>query len=73
MPESSITAWEILRIVRRRMSLVRTIGLLLVAVTSPMTRAAEPSLLSEQEFLGELPVVLTASRLAQPHADDGLV
>jgi len=31
--------------------------------------AAEPPLLSEQDFLAELPMVLTASRLAQPQAE----
>ena len=69
MPESSTVALEILRTLRRRMALARTIGLLLAAAASPVTWAAEPLLLSEQEFLGELPVVLTASRLAQPQAE----
>ena len=69
MPESSTAAWEILRAFRHRMSLVRSIGLLLVVAPSSMTWATEPSLLSEQEFLAELPVVITASRLAQPQAE----
>jgi len=53
----------------RRVALTRAIGMLLVAAASTLTWAEEPSLLSEQEFLGELPVVLTASRLAQPQAE----
>lgn len=69
MSESSTAAGEILRTSRRRMSHVRTIGLLLVAATSPLTWAEETPLLSEQEFLAKLPVVLTASRLAQPQAE----
>jgi iron complex outermembrane receptor protein len=69
MPESNTAAWEIFRALRRRMSLAQTIGLLLVSVLSSTTWAAEPPLLSEQEFLAELPVVLTASRLAQPQAE----
>jgi len=69
MPESSTAAWEIHHAIRRHMSLARTIGLLLVAALTSMTWAAEPPLLSEQEFLAELPVVLTASRLAQPQSE----
>ncbi len=66
MPETSTTAWEILHAIQRRCSLARYAGLLLIMAPSAMSWAAEPSLLSEQEFLAELPVVLTASRLAQP-------
>jgi iron complex outermembrane receptor protein len=69
MPESSTAVWELLRAFRYRTPLVRTIGVLLIAAPSSMTWATEPSLLSEQEFLAELPVVLTASRLAQPQAE----
>jgi len=69
MPESSTAAWGILHAIHRRVSLVRTIGLLLVVAPLSVTWAAEPPLLSEQEFLAELPVVLTASRLAQPQAE----
>ena len=69
MPESSTAPWEILHAIRRRMSLARTIGLLLVAAPFSTAWATEPSLLSEQEFLAELPVVLTASRLAQPQTE----
>ena len=69
MPESSTAVREILRAFRHRMPLVRTIGVLLIAAPSSMTWATEPSLLSEQEFLAELPVVLTASRMAQPQAE----
>ena len=69
MPESSTAPWEILHAIRRRMSLARTIGLLLVAAPFSTAWATEPSLLSEQEFLAELPVVLTASRLAQPQPE----
>jgi len=69
MPESSTAAWGILHAIRRRMFLVRTIGLLLFTAPLSVTWAVEPPLLSEQEFLAELPVVLTASRLAQPQAE----
>jgi iron complex outermembrane receptor protein len=68
MLESSPLAWLIFRAIRQRMALARVIGLLLVTVSSSLTWAAESeqTLLSEQEFLVELPVVLTASRLVQP-------
>lgn len=48
------------------LSIARQAGLcMLWAATLPAV-AAEPGLLSEQEFYAELPVVLTASRLSQP-------
>lgn len=40
-----------------------------VWAAAPASAADEPSLLSEQEFYAPLPVVLTASRLAQPLDD----
>ncbi len=68
MSESSTVVWKTPRALRRCMSLSRCLGLL--AAAAPwMLWAAEPPLLSEQEFLAELPVVLTASRLAQPQAE----
>ena len=69
MSDSSTAAREILRAIRCQTALARFTALLLVTAPSAMTWAAEPSLLSEQEFLAELPVVLTASRLAQPQAE----
>jgi len=69
MPESSTAAREVLRAIRRRSHLVRNIGLLLISVPSSIAWAMEPPLLSEQEFLTELPVILTATRLAQPQAE----
>jgi len=66
MPESRTAVLEIAGTIRRRTSLIRAIGLLLAVITASPVRAEEQPLLSEQEFLAELPVVLTASRLAQP-------
>ena len=48
---------------------VLVMAMFIVALSVPPARAAEPPLLSEEEFLAELPVVLTASRLAQPQAE----
>ena len=69
MPEFSTVLLIMLHAIRCRISQVQTIGLLLVAAPLSAAWAAEPPLLSEQEFLAELPVVLTASRMAQPQAE----
>lgn len=69
MTDFSTGAWEILRANLHRMTLARITGILLAAGSASTTWAVEPPLLSEQEFLAELPVVLTATRLAQPQAE----
>jgi len=69
MADFSTTAWQFLRANFLRISLMPVLGFLLVVGPVPMTWAAEPPLLSEQEFLAELPVVLTATRLAQPQSE----
>ncbi len=69
MPDSRAVSWGILQAIQRHWPLFRHVGLLLATVPASMAWAAEPPLLSEQEFLAELPVVLTATRLAQPQAE----
>lgn len=48
---------------------ILAVPMFIMALSVPPAGAAEPPLLSEEEFLAELPVVLTASRLAQPQAE----
>ena len=69
MPDSRTVSWGRLQAIQRNLPFFRHIGLLLAAIPASMAWAAEPPLMSEQEFLAELPVVLTATRLAQPQAE----
>ncbi len=62
--------WQPALLAGRNMSrAVLVVTTLIMTVSVPPARAAEPPVLSEEEFLAELPVVLTASRLAQPQAE----
>ena len=64
-----IAARKILHVILVRRLLVRILGFVLVSASPVITWAADPALLTEQEFLADLPVVLTATRLAQPQAE----
>jgi iron complex outermembrane recepter protein len=69
MPVAKLLTRPVVPASRNLSRSVLVVAMFIVALSVPPARAAEPPLLSEEEFLAELPVVLTASRLAQPQAE----
>jgi iron complex outermembrane receptor protein len=69
MPVAKLLTRPVIPASRNLLRTALAVAMFIVALSVPPARAAEPTLLSEEEFLAELPVVLTASRLAQPQAE----
>jgi iron complex outermembrane receptor protein len=69
MPVAKLLTRPVIPASRNLLRTALVVAMFIVALSVPPARAAEPPLLSEEEFLAELPVVLTASRLAQPQAE----
>jgi len=69
MPVAKLLTRPVVPASRNLSRSVLVVAMFIVALSVPPARAAEPPLLSEEEFLAELPVVLTASRLAQPQTE----
>jgi iron complex outermembrane receptor protein len=69
MPVAKLLTRPVIPAARNLSRAVLAVAMFIVALAVPPARAAEPPLLSEEEFLAELPVVLTASRFAQPQAE----
>ena len=69
MPVANELSRPVIPAARRLFHVTLAVPMFIMALSIPPAGAAEPPLLSEEEFLAELPVVLTASRLAQPQAE----
>ena len=69
MPVANELSRPVIPAARRLFHVTLAVPMFIMALSVPPAGAAEPPLLSEEEFLAELPVVLTASRLAQPQAE----
>ena len=69
MPVAKLLTRPVIPAARNLSRAVLAVAMFIAALAVPPARAAEPPLLSEEEFLAELPVVLTASRFAQPQAE----
>jgi iron complex outermembrane receptor protein len=69
MPVAKLLTRPVIPAARNMSRTALAVAMFTVVLSVPPARAAEPPLLSEEEFLAELPVVLTASRFAQPQAE----
>src|SRR4030067_1825354 len=69
MPVANELSRPVIPAARRLFHVTLAVPMFIMALSVPPAGAAEPPLLSAEEFLAEVPAVLPASRIAQPQGE----